>query len=183
MKKAILAIVSVIVSAGLMAQDGTINNSSTPSSIGGANEPITLADGTALAGDMGMVQLYVGADLSSVAPVGAPIGFLAGGGAGFFRDAATLVVGLPAGSDAVILPRAWEGQAASYEAALAAGAATGEGVSFTITLGGAGSPPSLPANLVGFTGFALSGTPVIPEPTTLALAFMGIGALLLRRRR
>ena len=51
---------------------------------------------------------------------------------------------------------------------------------FEVTLGGAGSPPSPPAALPN--GVALDIT-AIPEPSTIALAVLGGGALLFRRRK
>jgi hypothetical protein len=47
--------------------------------------------------------------------------------------------------------------------------------------GGAGSPPSVAPN-PAFGPFTLAPG-VVPEPTTLALGAMGLGALLLRRRK
>jgi hypothetical protein len=59
---------------------------------------------------------------------------------------------------------------------------TGMSDGFTITLGGAGSPPSLPADFTGFSGFAVTAI-AVPEPTTLALLAMGAGCLFFRRRK
>ena len=168
MKKTILAIVSVIASVGVMAQ-GTINFSTTPSAIG-STERVTLQDGTALEGDAYQMQLMVGTDPASLAPVGDAIGFLSGGGAGFARAADTLVVdGIAGGVEVTVVAHAWDSQTPFIE---------GFSDPFTITLGGAGEPPSLPANLVGFTAFNL-----IPEPTTMVLSLLGASVLALRRRR
>jgi hypothetical protein len=53
------------------------------------------------------------------------------------------------------------------------------------TLGGFGSPPSLPGATFGAGAGQISGftlTPV-PEPSTLALGLLGAAALLMRRRK
>jgi hypothetical protein len=55
------------------------------------------------------------------------------------------------------------------------------------TLGGFGSPPSLPGATFGagagqISGFTLTPVPV-PEPSTLALGVLGAAALLMRRRK
>ena len=71
--------------------------------------------------------------------------------------------------------RAFNG--ATYEASLIRGSSG----PVTITaLGGVGAPPSLPADLVGLSGFTLTA---IPEPSTIALAALGAAALLFRRRK
>jgi hypothetical protein len=61
---------------------------------------------------------------------------------------------------------------------VAGGFKAGKSTAITVTTGGAGSPPSLPANLVGLTSFSL-----VPEPSTYALLALGAAALFLRRRK
>lgn len=76
--------------------------------------------------------------------------------------------------------RAWDngGNAAStYADALAAGRAVGESGTFVLT--GTVSPAT-PPNLLGLTSFNLT---VVPEPGVIALGVLGLGALLLRRRK
>jgi hypothetical protein len=54
---------------------------------------------------------------------------------------------------------------------------------FTVTLGGAGTPPSPAAALPGdFSGLNITTT-VVPEPSTVALAILGGAALFFRRRK
>lgn len=69
---------------------------------------------------------------------------------------------------------------ATYAAAAAkTGAITGNsGLVQGYVTGGTGTPPA-PAPNPAFAPFSL----VVPEPTTLALGAMGLGALLLRRRK
>jgi len=51
---------------------------------------------------------------------------------------------------------------------------------FTIALGGGGSPPSTPSPLIGLTSFTVA---IVPEPATIALGILGLGALLIRRKK
>jgi hypothetical protein len=168
MKKTILAIVSVIATVSVMAQ-GTINPSSTPSAIG-SEQRITLQDGTPLEGDAYQVQIWVGTDAASIAPVGETYSFLSGNGAGFFRGTDALVVpNIPGGTEVTVVVQAFDAATPFIE---------GLSAPFVIELGGKGEPASLPANLVGLTAFSL-----IPEPTTMVLSLLGASVLLLRRRR
>jgi hypothetical protein len=91
------------------------------------------------------------------------------------------VPGLTAGQNGTFQIRAWSGNFTSYEAALAGGALyTGNSGDFTNPTGGVGDPPTPASPLSGFTGMTVIG---VPEPSTLALAGLGLGALLLIRRR
>jgi hypothetical protein len=53
---------------------------------------------------------------------------------------------------------------------------------FSGPLGGTGSPPNVPPDLTGLTSFSLVTSPV-PEPATITLGIMGVGAFLARRRK
>jgi hypothetical protein len=103
------------------------------------------------------------------------------------------VPNLPAGSTGTFQVRAWSGNFASYEAALAGGAAYGAGpgasveaLTFQNPSGGAIDPgtgiPGAAAALSGFPAGQTVGL-LIPEPSTYALAGLGLGALFLIRRR
>lgn len=181
MKKTLLAIVAISASVGVFAQ-GSVNFANDFVSLGvdSPGLPVYAADGTtALAGADYWVQLYGAAEGGSVAPVGAAVNFLTGGFAGIFAGGTRAVDGVAPGANALLEVRAWEAAGgATYEAALAAGALTGVGNQFTVATGGAGQPPSLPANMVGFQSFSL-----VPEPSTTALGILGAVALLLRRRK
>jgi len=88
----------------------------------------------------------------------------------------------PAGSPAVFEVRAWSGAYASFEAAVSSGDGSvyvGRSGLFNNPTGGAGSPPGAPQSLT----FANVLVSPVPEPSTIALGLLGVGALLLRRRK
>lgn len=107
--------------------------------------------------------------------------------AGRWNAGTVTVTGLTAGQSGSFQVRAWSSAFASYDAAKTAGGPTGASATFTNPSGGAVDPGTgttgPAASLSGFTsGFTVSGA-VIPEPSTVALAGLGLGALLLIRRR
>ena len=93
---------------------------------------------------------------------------------------AVVVPGIGAGEQATIVMRAWIG-ASTYEQAIAAGTIRGETPPHTITLGGIpadGGAPLPPAFLTGLQGFI-----IVPEPSVISLALVGVAALLLGKRK
>ena len=87
-----------------------------------------------------------------------------------------VVPGVPAGSQATIVMRAWGGTARYDDAVY-----KGQSNPITITLGGVppgGGAPIPDAVLVGLLGICC-----VPEPSTMGLALLGGAALLYRRRR
>lgn len=101
---------------------------------------------------------------------------------GFFFGPTAYVQGIAGGGTAVFQVRAWSGSSASYAAALTApGALVGKSTLFTVAgLGNPlASPSTLPAalNMPGFT------VAPVPEPSVIVLGILGVGALLLRRRK
>lgn len=99
---------------------------------------------------------------------------------GYVTPIDVTVAGIAAGADADFIVRFYNG--ASYTASSIRGETK---VIDDVTLGGVGSPPSLPVVLKGKTGSVASPVTatLIPEPSTIALAALGFGALLLRRRK
>jgi len=157
---------------------GTINfNNFVPPNI---DAPIFDVGGTTrLAGSGFLAQLWAGPNAGSLAPIGAALPFFsqASGGAGYINGPPDRSVGTVApGAIAFVQVRAWN--AASGADWNSAGI-RGQSITLQITTGGAGNPPSLPADLTGLTSFSLA---VIPEPSTIALGLLGVAALLLRRR-
>jgi MYXO-CTERM domain-containing protein len=82
------------------------------------------------------------------------------------------------GAQVTLQVRAWEGsQYNTYEAALAGGARVGKSNLITILTTTSATDPVIPA-MVGLQSFAL-----VPEPSSIALGLLGLGALALIRRR
>lgn len=163
---------------------GTVNFNNSPSAVGGAGARVFDIDGTTpAAGAAFLAQLYAGPTADSLQPIGAALPFRTGAGAGFVDTASGTtrsIASVGLGAVATIQVRAWAvADGATYEAALAANGKRGVSNIITVTTGGAGEPPALPANLTGLTSFTL----IIPEPSTIALGLLGVGALLLRRRK
>jgi hypothetical protein len=183
MKRLLAGIACLALCVGAFAQ-GTVNFNNSPAAVGGTGAPIFDVDNTTrLAGTAYWAQLFAGPDAGSLAPIGAALNFRTGAGAGFFNttgvDTSRAIGTVAPGAVATIEVRAWEAAGGtSYDAAKAGGFKTGASTAFTVTTGGAGSPPSLPANLVGLTSFSL-----VPEPSTYALLALGAAALFLRRRK
>jgi hypothetical protein len=108
--------------------------------------------------------------------------------AGFFiaPTAAQNVPGTTAGAFGTFQLRAWDNHAGTVTTWAAAMAdptvAKGSSSLFTpsFPLGGLTSPPTTPPGLQGLTSFNLA---VVPEPGVIALGVLGLGALLLRRRK
>jgi hypothetical protein len=140
------------------------------------------ADNLPLNGDDGWVaQAYVGMDAASLAPVGTTFAFRNApnpAGFGYIAGSAVTVPGMANGTEVMVEMRVWNtNQGASYEDAMAAFGAIGASNPVTVTLAEA---PALPQDLVGLQSFSVA---IIPEPSTMALGLLGIGALMLRRRR
>jgi len=178
--KKFLAIAAVVAATIAAQAQGTINFANRVS--GSIDAKVLVTDGSALAGTGFLAQLYVGSSASSLAAVGSPVPFRTGAAAGYVTSS-VVTTGLAGGATASVALRAWDASTgASYEAAKTKGSSA----VLSIVLGGAGSPPSLPADLTGLTGFSLAGSaPVgnVPEPSTIALGVIGAGALFLRRRK
>jgi hypothetical protein len=112
--------------------------------------------------------------------------FRTGTGAGWVAAATATLTGVAADAAvATIALRVWDNQGGtitSWDQAVTASAAHGESPLFNLNaIGGQANPA--PA-LVGLQSFNITGgSPVIPEPSTFALAGLGAAALLIFRRR
>lgn len=164
MKKLLAAIAAVVISAATYGQ-GQVNFDTLT-----VGAPILMPDGTG-PGAAGRAQLYLlsGADYAAVGPIQ---GFLTVNDEAMKYISATAVTidGIASGEEATFQVRAWVG-ADSWELATIRGS-SGD---VTVELGGG---LTVPPNLDGLEGFTL-----VPEPSTIALAVLGVGAFLLRRRK
>ena len=136
----------------------------------------------------------VGRSESSLVAVGTPVNFRTGGNAGYVQETGTTTydgstvnttvnVTSVNGGAVTLQLRVWSSAFSSYAAAVANG--MGYGKSPLLSLASTGNPngtptPGIPVNLDGLQGFMFTN---IPEPSTVALAVLGIGSLLFIRRR
>jgi hypothetical protein len=123
----------------------------------------TLISGTTGNPTSGINATYGGIQLPSGTPFTLTAAGIASGGTGFF------------------LLQVWEGNFASYSAAVAANAYAGQSAIWSQTTGGGANPPS---KLTGMGDILLTNTAApIPEPSTLALAGLGGFGMLMAMRR
>ena len=155
------------------------------------------------AGTQFLMQLYAAAgtvaDSSSLVAVGVPVNSRNGlNNGGYVQESGTTTLGaavstalnipfLAPGGPVTLQLRAWWAGATgntytSYEAAFGAGNVRlgySPLLTLAVTGNGAGSPPTIPVDLIGLSGFQLA----IPEPSSMALAGLGAASLLIFRRR
>ena len=135
----------------------------------------------------GFVAANPGWSFAQGNPAPAIIGF----GAGLFNGGGLTIPGIPAGGAAEYMVVGWSGAFTTYEAAYAAALADPTasfiGVSAIDNIAKTGDPTATPPGTAvslrpTFTGITLAPL-VIPEPTSFALAGLGLAALVAFRRR
>ena len=118
--------------------------------------------------------------IATYGPAGTSTGY-------FFAGTVTTPNGTAPGATAVFEVQAWQGNYANFAAALAVGGGEhiAQSAEFLNATGGAGTPPGAPAYLDIQNGGGWDGNLilVVPEPGTLAIAGLGVGAWLYFRRR
>jgi len=185
MKKLLVTLAAVLVSASTFGQ-GTINFNNLVTARG-INAPVLRADGTGAGSGAtpANAQLFLVGGTAGAKTYTAIPGVLAfrtspAAAQGYVANPGQVTVpNIAGGQQVTVVMRAWDG--ASYDAAAASqNLAFGTSNEITLTLGNAGSPPSVPADLVGLTGFTILA---VPEPSTMALGLLGAAALLYRRRK
>ena len=132
---------------------------------GGVNAPASLCETGELLGPGAFAEIWAGASADSLSKQGERIEFLA---SGFFSGGSIAVDNIPSGGAAFVQVRAWQGNATSYEAALADGNdLTGKSNVISINLGGGGFPPAPPSLLLGLQSFEICRETEVanPEPT------------------
>jgi len=194
MKKIIIMAAAVFATVNIFAQ-GTINfaNGSTAALVTN-----TLTGARAVVGSTFVVQLYYAPDNSGGAeamlmPVAGTAAF--GPVPGLFSGGTRTLPVTPAGAFAYFQVRAWEAAyGTSYEEALQRGAQggrlalTGKSNIIHVDLADPTTvPPGIASSMltslllpVGLSGISLT---VIPEPSVIGLGLLGVGALLVLRRR
>lgn len=130
-------------------------------------------------------QLFVGPLGSSESELilvpGSTSTFRSGVNVGLWNMVLGLPTSVPGGVRATFQVRVWDnlgGRITRYDDAFIFGHSAL--VDTVEVLGGSGNPPKLPANLLGLTSFSIN---YIPEPTTAALAGLGLAGLMIFRRR
>lgn len=189
-----MLLAALAVSASGVFAQGTITFANTTGSYVVWGEGGLLAPNTRIPGTNGIkVGLYYNDQLvpGSAIPVGVRLSdnTMPAGLNGRFIGPAVTVPGLTAGTVGNgFVVKAWSGNFDNYEAALAGNALyTGVSAAFSNPTGGAIDPatgsPGLPADLSGFAALGQFTVIGIPEPSTIALAALGLGGLLALRRR
>jgi len=205
MKKVIITTLLAISATFAFAQ-GTVNFNNKVSAAG-IDAPITYAAGTQLGGTTGtkveggahptaQAALYGGADGTSEASLSLiipAVGFRTTAAAGYVNVGSLgsrSVPGVAPGAFGMFEIRAWDsgGNAAvtDYASALSAIAAgdsrvyAGKSNLLRLATGGTGVPAGPAADLIGLQAFSITN---VPEPGTIALGFLGLGAMFMLRRK
>lgn len=202
----ILAISALAASAFAQGQVGFINNAA-----GLVRQWTGTADTTLISVPVGggRVELLTAAAGSSLTPLGTLsaagfstpyttlAGFLAAnpgwsaiGNTGFtpvagrFNGGTYTLPGVVAGANAEYVIIGWTGAAATYDAAMqTAGSFFGTSALTTTGTGNPNTTPAGTATLLSATFTGLTLAPAVPEPTSFALAGLGLAALVAFRRR
>jgi hypothetical protein len=169
---------STVTSGGLIftldpaAQAGTVGYSAANSQMLGADVNFALYGGATAGTATTLLESLTGSAITGD-----------NGNWGQLSDIAGNVYSVPgsAASSTVYLDlEVWEGNATSYAAAVAAGAYTGNTGVFANASGGG---LSAPVSLTGMPDLQLATSTVIPEPSTLAMAGVGLASMLFLRRK
>jgi len=169
MKKVLIAIAALLVSVSTYAQGQVNFRTHIASDVPPIDYKILNADGTASSGSFAQLVVVNGASLVPMTEAPGVVN-----AAGYVTAGAATFAGIAPGSTVNMILRAWQGAAGStYDSATIRGTSSQFSVTFTI-------PPATPGDLTSLGSGTLTLT---PEPTTLALGALGLGALALYRRK
>lgn len=179
MKKLLLLSGLMVAALGAYAQ-GVVNFANGAAGVSAPIDDGRQSPAVRAAGPGFQAQLYVGpagtlnqALLTTNGVAGTPQPFAATP-AGFFFGGTRAIAGSAEGTILTMQVRAWATSAGtSWEAA--GPAARGESNLIQVSLGGVGPVP----NMLGLQSFIIG----IPEPSSIALGLLGLGAIVLFRRR
>jgi hypothetical protein len=149
----------LLLSAVIAAGQGTVFLSNRLTGV--VDAPVFDVDGTTkLADSAYLAQLYAGPSTNSLAPIGKPLPFRTGIGAGYIntsgQDTTHIIASVVPGAVAYCQVRAWEAaKGRTYAEARANKGKVGASNIVTLRTGGAGNPPGMPAYLVGLRSFQL----------------------------
>jgi MYXO-CTERM domain-containing protein len=118
--------------------------------------------------------------VSSIGSGNTWVNFRTGAAAGYINtagDAGRMFASGGFSATVTVQVRAWFGNYSTYEAARAAGAPIGKSNMVQMTTTTSATDTSVPA-IVGLQGFQ-----VVPEPSSIALGLLGLGAIAMIRRR
>jgi len=142
-------------------------------------------DGTGVGPDF-LAELYLIGPGQSLIPIGQPIPFKTGAKRGLFFDPKPRVTPLAAGALGTFEVGAWNASSGPTlgQAQTTPGGVWGLSAPVTIFVGNDADPNVPVPGLSGLQSFTVSVCHgICPEPSTFALGALGLGALLLRRRR
>ena len=175
MKKLILTVAAVMVSVAAFAQ-GEVNFNNRAGSV---DAKVTFSDSGLGVGAGYTAQLFGGPEgtaLTALAPLTPTTIFRTSSAAamGYIAGTPVTVPGVAPGAKAALVMRVYPtGQAFTSKADLG----MGESNLIVVSLGGG---TIVTPNMDGLQAFTVNA---VPEPSTIALALLGVGALLLRRRK
>jgi Concanavalin A-like lectin/glucanases superfamily/Immunoglobulin domain/Immunoglobulin I-set domain len=145
--------------------------------------PVFDTDGTTrLSAPNYRAALFAGSTVAALAQVGPGVEFRSGDAAGYFAGGNRVIPTVEPGQSAYVQVRVWDNNIGSaYEETLQLGGKVGTSEILSVVTGGGGSPPGLPASLVGLQSFSLTQglnfTAASATPVIIPVARLDTGAM------